>query len=116
MKKYIIFVPILFVCVPVFAQENTVRTGSGSLSQTVSHLENMKVLYEQMISTVNGSLSSVESRIELAEKKLESLRREIRNIQSVTYRTEEVYFDIENAASYEDFQHFSDFGDGGGCG
>lgn len=58
----------------------------------------------------------MESRIESAEQKLDSLRREIQNIQSVTYRTEEVYFEIEGPISYEEFQQFSDFGDGGGCG
>ncbi len=97
------------MAIPAYAQENTVRTGAGGISSEAASIENIRTVYEQMITTVNGVFNVTDNRITTTEAKLEDIRREINNIQTVNYRTETVYVDQTVDSS-------SGGDDGGGCG
>jgi TolA-binding protein len=92
-------------------QDATVRTGASGQSTEAASLTNIRALYEQMINAVTGVVQIAQSRIVTNEERLEDLRRQINNIQTVVYRTETVYVD-----GYTPGDPGPGGDDGGGCG
>ncbi|MBI1363475.1 MAG: hypothetical protein GC134_05785 [Proteobacteria bacterium] len=99
-----------------YAQDKTVRTGAGGVSSEAASIDNIRNLYDQVINTVVGVLSVTNNRIVTNEEKLEDLRREINNIETVHYTTQTVY--VDNVINEPNGGGGGDGGgdDGGGCG
>ncbi|MBI1362507.1 MAG: hypothetical protein GC134_00805 [Proteobacteria bacterium] len=94
------------------AQDNTVRTGSGSESSDAQKVESIANTYEQVMNALEGQLSINNASITSRSAKLEQLRRTINNLETIIYKT----VTVELQGYDPNTDDSGDNADGGGCG
>lgn len=108
MQKFLLCTLVIFFQIHMVHADSTVRTAAHGV-KTLNSIENMKALYSSTINVIRGDISALSSELENIEQRLAELRRLVRNMQPVIYKTDRIIIDYFDVGS-------DDGGGGGVCG